>query len=259
MNKAVELMNSSAQNILSVYFTAGYPRLESIPHILTGVQQAGADMVEIGIPFSDPMADGPVIQMSSQQALRNGFTLKHLFSVLRDIKREISIPVYLMSYYNPIFRYGMKRFLHDCAENGVSGTIIPDMPVEEYLREYRDQYHQYQLSPMFLFSPSTDENRLRLISSATDGFLYMVSGFAITGAEIGSITIPRAFAALDQELNLSRRTLVGFGIKDSKTFRQACTIARGAIVGSAFIRHLEHYGDSVKSITRFIHTLREEL
>ena len=226
------------QNILNVYFTAGYPELGDTIRIAKSLEKAGADMLEIGIPFSDPVADGPTIQASSQKALENGMTVQLLFEQLRDLRKEVSIPVLLMGYVNPIIQYGLERFCEACAEVGVDGVIIPDLPMQEYLESYQEKFREKGIHNIFLISPNTTEERIRQIDEYSGGFIYVVSSSSITGAKNGIQEGQEIYYQRIKAMGLEHPQLIGFGISDSETFRMACKYAHGAIIGSAFIGQL---------------------
>ena len=237
MNRIDQVFHEK-RNILNVYFTAGFPTLDDTLHIAKSLEEAGADMLEIGMPFSDPLADGPTIQNSSQKALENGMTVKLLFEQLSSLREHVSIPVLLMGYVNPILQYGMERFCDACAETGVDGVIIPDLPMQEYLELYRDQFQAKGIHNIFLISPNTSEERIRQIDECSGGFIYVVSSSSITGAKKGLQEVQLAYYQRIKSMKLKNPQLIGFGISDKETFETACEYANGAIIGSAFIKHL---------------------
>jgi tryptophan synthase alpha chain len=236
-NRINQLMQSKKANVLSIFFTAGYPSLSDTTSILKEIQRAGADLVEIGIPFSDPLADGEVIQQSSRQALNNGMTLDLLFSQLKNIREEISIPLVLMGYFNPILQFGVKAFLSKCNETGIDGVIIPDLPADVYEESYRDLFEAHGIAKIFLITPHTPPARIRYIDSLSNGFLYLVSSSSTTGKEI---SFRQDLYESIRSMELKNPLLIGFGISDKRTFNEACMHANGAIIGSAFIKALEH-------------------
>ena len=237
MNR-IDQVFQEKRNILNVYFTAGFPNFDDTLRIAKSLEEAGADMLEIGMPFSDPLADGPTIQNSSQKALENGMTVKLLFEQLSSLREHVSIPVLLMGYVNPILQYGMERFCDACAETGVDGVIIPDLPMQEYLELYRDQFQAKGIHNIFLISPNTSEERIRQIDKQSNGFIYVVSSSSITGAKKGIQEGQTAYYQRIKSMKLKNPQLIGFGISDKETFETACEYASGAIIGSAFIKQL---------------------
>lgn len=239
---------------LSIFFTAGYPEKDSTMHILKELQACGVDMVELGIPFSDPLADGPVIQHSSEVALANNMNLDVLFEQTKNLKQEINIPVFLMGYLNPVMQYGFEKFLQRAHKNGFTGTIIPDLPLREYELEYKTLYEQYNLKNVFLITPQTEEARIKKIDSISDSFIYMVSLSGTTGVRDKFTDLQLAYFKKVQVLQLSNPVLAGFGISNKETFAQACTYANGAIIGSSFIKILqkENYLQQIKPFIKSI-------
>jgi tryptophan synthase alpha chain len=256
MNRINKLFNDKKKNILSVYFTAGYPELDNTIEIIDELTKAGVDMIEIGMPFSDPVADGPVIQRSSQKALINGMSLNLLFEQLSALRKITEIPVILMGYINPLFRFGIEEFLVKCIETGIDGTIIPDLPVEEFKESYESLFARYNVLNILLVSPQSPEQRIRYLDSISTGFLYIVSTAATTG---GTNKFDQSqinyFKKLD-DLDLKTPRLIGFGISDKKTCAQACQYSNGVIIGSAFMRSLDEKGSLPEKIHRFIKTIR---
>ena len=245
-NRIDHLFETKGNNILSIYFTAGFPKLEDTVSIIQHLQEAGADMIEIGIPFSDPVADGPTIQESGSVALHNGMTVNLLFEQIKNIRQNIDIPLLLMGYLNPVIQYGMEKFCQKCQETGIDGLIIPDLPLQEYLDEYKALFEQYGLYNIFLISPQTSEERIRQIDQHSSGFIYMVSSASITGAK-GNITDEQeAYFKRVADMNLRNPTLIGFGISNHETFEKACVHASGAIIGSAFINLLKDSDNNLK-------------
>ncbi|WP_338731216.1 tryptophan synthase subunit alpha [Mangrovimonas cancribranchiae] len=251
INKALQ----SDKKLLSIYFTAGYPELKNTTTILENLEQSGIDMVEIGLPFSDPLADGPTIQASSTQALKNGMTTEVLFEQLENIRKTVSIPLIIMGYFNPILQFGVEAFCKQCQAIGIDGLIIPDLPVDVYQNEYQTIFERYGLINVFLITPQTSEERIRYIDSVSNGFIYMVSSAATTGKTSGFGDEQMAYFNRISALQLNTPRIVGFGIKDNATFKQATTYAKGAIIGSAFIKHLNKFG--IKKIDTFIKTIRD--
>jgi tryptophan synthase alpha chain len=240
--------------LLSIYFTAGYPELNSTLDIAEEVEKAGADFLEIGFPYSDPVADGPAIQHSSQQALENGMTLAVLFSQLKELRRRVSIPVLLMGYVNPMLQFGVENFCKAAAEAGVDGVIVPDLPMSEYEELYQDCFAKHGLSNIFLVSPQTSEARIRKIDSLTNGFIYLLSSSATTGKHLDVSQKTDAYFARIKAMELENPIVIGFGITDKQSFDKATQYASGAIVGTAFVKLLgeEGYpgriGDFIKRI-----------
>jgi tryptophan synthase alpha chain len=239
--------------LLSVYFSAGYPSLHDTSEIIIELEKNGVGMIEIGLPFSDPLADGSTIQHSSQVALQNGMTTKMLFEQLENIRENVEIPLLIMGYLNPILQYGLQEFCKECATIGIDGLIVPDMPVVMYESEYKVLFEQYGLSPIFLITPQTSESRIRYIDSISNGFIYVVSSDSTTG-EIGEFGDRHlGYFERIQQMKLKNPMIIGFGIGNKKTFAQATTFANGAIVGSAFIKHLGQHGkESVASFVALI-------
>jgi tryptophan synthase alpha chain len=235
MNKISALFQNKRQHILSVYFTAGFPELNDTAAIIRELQKAGVDMIEVGIPFSDPMADGPVIQDSSMVALRNGMTLKRLFSQLAAVRSDVSIPLVMMGYLNPVMQYGFEDFCRDCRATGISGMIIPDLPFSDYVRSYKPMADRYGLKMIMLITPETSEERIRMIDHHTDGFIYMVSSAATTGAQSSFEEKTQAYFRRINALGLRNPRLIGFGISNRETLITAFENASGAIIGSRFI------------------------
>ena len=235
MNRINQLLYSNTKGILSVYFTAGYPNLDDTAPIIRELEKKGVQMVEIGIPFSDPMADGPVIQNASTQALSNGMTLKLLFEQIRDIRHHVKIPLILMGYLNPIMQYGFESFCRKCVECGVDGMIIPDLPFKDYQEKYRIIAERYNLKIIMLITPETSEERIRMIDEHTNGFIYMVSSAATTGAQNEFDAEKKNYFKRIEAMKLNNPRLIGFGISNKATFKAACEHASGAIIGSKFV------------------------
>ncbi|GHT74147.1 tryptophan synthase alpha chain [Bacteroidia bacterium] len=254
MNKINALFQQKQQNILSVYFTAGFPKLNDTAMIINELQANGIDLIEVGIPFSDPMADGVVIQESSTIALRNGMKLSLLFSQLASIRAEVRIPLILMGYLNPIMQYGFERFCQACQASGVSGMIIPDLPFNDYVKEYKPVADRYDLRIIMLITPETSEERIRLIDEHTDGFIYMVSSAATTGAQKSFDESKQAYFQRINALGLHNPRLIGFGISNKETLQAAFAGASGAIIGSKFISLLKET-DSPKEAVKRLYSL----
>jgi tryptophan synthase alpha chain len=238
VNRITALFEAKERNILSVYFTAGYPQLNDTVPILRSLQEKGIDMVEIGIPFSDPMADGPVIQAASTQALRNGMSLRLLFKQLEGVRKEINIPLILMGYLNPVMQYGFEAFCRDCAATGIDGIILPDLPFDDYTAGYKETAGAYGLKTVMLITPETSDERIRLIDEHTGGFIYMVSSAATTGAQTSFNEDKQAYFKRMEDMKLRNPRLVGFGISNKATFDAACAHASGGIIGSKFVQLL---------------------
>src|SRR5690625_4245680 len=251
MNRMKKLFQNKKKDILSIYFTAGYPKLQDTAVLLKWLQKAGADMVEIGMPFSDPLADGPVIQASSQTALQNGMSLKVLFDQLKNCREEIHIPIVLMGYLNPVLQFGIEAFLKQCKLAGVDGLILPDLPIDEYEQDYKDLFEQAGLDNILLVTPETSDERLKQIDTLSKGFIYAVSSSSTTGTEKDWSKTEAYFKRL-YDSRLKNPVLVGFGIKDRASFITASQYTNGAIIGTAFIRQLQKEGDMKDNIKQFI-------
>lgn len=238
------------KKLLSIYFSAGYPALNDTVDIIKRLENSGVDMIEIGLPFSDPLADGPTIQESSTKALKNGMHTELLFDQLQDIRKSVSIPFILMGYFNPILQYGVEAFCQKCEAVGIDGFIIPDLPAEVYHDQYKAIFERYGLINIFLITPQTSEARIRYIDSISDGFIYMVSSASTTGAQSGFGSTQQDYFERIANMHLKNPQIVGFGISNHETFTQATTHAKGAIIGSAFIKHLTNKG--TKHIDEFV-------
>ena len=256
MNRIDTLFAGKKEGILSIYMTAGYPALDDTVKILRALQDHGADMVEIGIPFSDPLADGPVIQHSSQVALANGMSLKLLFSQLEHIRETVKMPLVLMGYLNPVLRFGMEDFLKRSSEVGIDGVIIPDLPPDEYASDYRELFDHHGIHHSLLVTPHTPEDRVRKIARLSGGFLYLVADASTTGAKSSVKGHQVDYFRRIGKMDLQLPGLVGFGISNHETFKVACAHARGAIIGSAFIRMLGEEGPGEEKIGNFIRMIR---
>ncbi|WP_207532734.1 tryptophan synthase subunit alpha [Desertivirga arenae] len=254
MNRINELFKEKQGNLLSIYFTAGYPNLNSTLDIAEALEKAGADFLEIGVPYSDPLADGPVIQNSSLKAIENGMTVKVLFEQLKDLRKRVSIPVLLMGYVNPVLQYGVSNFCKSCEEVGVDGVIVPDLPMYEYEELYKECFDQHKLSNIFLITPTTSEARIRKIDELSNGFIYLLSSSSTTGKNLDVNTNVEGYFARIASMGLKNPTMVGFGISDNKSFSKASQYAKGAIVGSAFVKllaeenYMEKIGEFVASL-----------
>ncbi|GHB28476.1 tryptophan synthase subunit alpha [Mongoliitalea lutea] len=255
MNRLHRLFEQKQERVLSIYFTAGFPQLVDTLPVMQALESAGADIIEIGMPYSDPIADGPTIQDSNMVALDNGMNMKKLFEQLQEMRQSISIPVVLMGYLNPIIQYGIEAFCKKCQEIGVDGLIVPDLPMQQYLDEYKGLFENYGLSNTFLISPQTSENRIREIDEHSNGFIYMVSSHSITGAKSEISEEQIAYFKRVEAMNLRNARLIGFGISDKKTFITASTYSNGAIIGSAFIKVLKDSKDLSKDIHTYIQSI----
>jgi tryptophan synthase alpha chain len=238
MNRIDNLFKTKQNSVLSVYFTAGYPELNDTGLIIWGLEKAGADLIEIGFPFSDPVADGPVIQASSHRALQNGMNLDILFGQLREIREESHIPKILMGYFNTVYQYQVDRFIRECVDCGIDGVIIPDLPPEVYDREYRESFQSAGIHFICLVAPQTTPERAAWLTSLSSGFIYRLSSSSTTGSDVSQdLSVLSAGAA--EPVNTHLPTLIGFGIHDHETFEIACSQANGAIIGTGFIRFLD--------------------
>lgn len=254
-NRLTRKFSEKNNGLLNIYFTAGFPSLNDTVKILKSLEKAGADIVEIGIPFSDPMADGPTIQASGDKALANGMTLKILFDQLKDIRKEVQIPILLMGYLNPVMQYGIENFIKKSAEVGVDGVILPDLPVEEYEAVYRSKFEAAGLSFIFLITPQTLPERISLIDKNASGFIYVVSTDSTTGNS-KSVQDSAPFLKRIKDAALKNPTLVGFNIKDKESFSFACQYTNGAIIGSAFIKSLSESNNLDQDIQKFVSSIR---
>ena len=257
MNRIDQLFDRKKSNILSIYFTAGYPNLEDTTTILETLQESGADLIEIGMPFSDPLADGPVIQESSHQAIVNGMNIKLLFEQLKEIRTSISIPLVLMGYFNPVLQFGIEKFCEQCEKAGIDGLIIPDLPLELYLEDYKPVFDAYNLHNVFLITPETSVKRIRLIDENAGGFIYMVAASSTTGSRNTIETRQEAYFDRIRNMNLQNPLIIGFGISNKQTFERACNFANGAIIGSAFIKAISENDDLQTNIRAFIQGIKE--
>ncbi len=256
MNRINQLFQQKKENILSVYFTAGFPKLEDTVPTLKCLQANGVDLVEIGVPFSDPMADGIVIQNSSQEALKNGMSIRKLFEQLKAIRLEIHIPLIMMGYLNPIMQFGFENFCKECSRVGVDGMIIPDLPMADFLSEYKEIAERYKLEFIFLITPETSEKRIREIDSHTNGFIYMVSSAATTGTQTSFDNKVEYFNRINS-MNLKNPRLVGFGISNKSTRDMVNRYSSGAIIGSAFIKALQETQDVKKGVKLLLQNLKK--
>lgn len=244
------------KNILNIYVTAGFPKLNDTVKIVEELAKNGVDMIEIGMPFSDPLADGPTIQHSSEIAIKNGITLEIIFKQIVEIRKTVDIPIVLMGYYNQVLQYGSEAFFRKAKEVGVNGFIIPDLPLKTYKTAHKKLLNELNLAMIFLITPQTTNERIRLIDQESNGFLYVVSSFAITGNKEDIQQHQLDYFNRINELSLKNNTLIGFGIHDKRSFDLACKNANGAIIGSAFIKALQSFTDLKIGIEHFVKSLK---
>jgi tryptophan synthase alpha chain len=254
MTRIEKLFGKKQHKVLNVYCTAGFPRLESTLEVMKALQDNGADLIELGMPYSDPLADGEVIQQSGSVALKNGMTISLLFEQLQGMRQTIQVPVILMGYMNPVIQYGFEKFCSKAAEVGIDGLILPDLPMYEFETEYGEIVKKYQLNLVFLVTPETKEDRLRKLDSLSTGFLYAVSSSSTTGKN-KDITEQEGYFQRLQQMKLKNPILVGFGIKDKETFEAACRHTNGAIIGSAYIKALSNGTDIHTATKYFLNTV----
>ena len=253
MNRINKVLKEK-KDILSIYFTAGYPNIDDTIEIIKQLDRSKVDMIEIGLPFSDPLADGPTIQESSTKALKNGMNTSRLFEQLKNIRTITDIPIIIMGYFNPILQYGVENFCEDCKKSGVDGLIIPDLPMDVYLKQYQEIFKKQNLLNMFLITPQTSNERIRLIDKISNGFIYIVSSSSITGSEKSYGEEQKIYFKRINDLKLKSSLLIGFGISDNNNFKEAINHSQGAIIGSAFIKHIAQNG--VYKILDFINKIR---
>jgi tryptophan synthase alpha chain len=256
MNRIDGRLRKRDSGILSVYLTAGFPERDDTCTIITELARHGVDMIEIGMPFSDPLADGPLLQVCNQRALENGMTLGFLFDQLKSIRDKVDIPLLLMGYLNPVLSYGMEEFCRRAAEIGMDGIILPDLPVREYGKHYQGHYRKHGLHMIFLISPQTSEARIKEIDRLGGGFIYMVSSASTTGVKNGFRPEQISYFKRIREMDLDLPRLIGFGISTRETYEQACRYASGAIIGSAFMKSLMGEGSIPDKVYGFIHQIR---
>lgn len=254
-NRLNKLFEAKKSAVLNIYCTAGYPKIDSTIEVMEALQKNGADIIEVGIPYSDPIADGPVIQQSNMQALENGMNIPLLFEQLKDVRTDIQIPIILMGYMNPVLQYGIEKFCEDAAMVGVDGVILPDLPMYEFETMYQSFFKKHDLKFIFLVTPETSEERIRQIDILSSGFIYAVSSSSTTGNTKAVEGQDDYFRKL-QAMNLINPVLVGFGIKDKKTFDAACRYSSGAIIGSAYIKALSNAADIQQTTKEFINTVK---
>ena len=255
MNTLDQLFQTKKNDLLAIYTTAGYPKLDDTPKIINALAKSGADIIEVGIPYSDPLADGPVIQKTSEQALKNGLTIDLLFQQLASVQ-ALETPILLMGYYNQLMKYGLEKFLQNCKKTNVAGLIIPDMPVEIYQEQHQTLFETYDQKVVFLITPKTSEERAQKLIDATTGFVYIVSNSATTGTSNSSYN--ESFLKSIKEKKLSKPSLVGFGIATAADYQKATEFADGAIIGSAFLKMLSESENLDQAIEQFIHTIKKE-
>ena len=257
MNRINQLFANNPTKLLSIYFCAGAPRLEGTANVIRTLAKNGISMIEVGIPFSDPMADGPVIQDAATKALRNGMTLNTLFDQLKDIRQDVNITLILMGYLNPVIHYGFEKFCQRCVGVGIDGMILPDLPFKDYLEDFKPIADKYDLRIIMLITPETSDERIRFIDQNTDGFIYMVSSAAITGAQKEFNAAKQAYFNHVQSMHLQHPTMIGFGISNKQTLESAYDNANGAIIGSKFVQLLdEAQGDAQVAISKLFEALQ---
>lgn len=256
MNRIDQLFqNKKGEKVLSIYFTAGFPDLNDTEKIILELDKNEVDLIEVGIPFSDPLADGPTIQASGQQALENGMTLELLFNQLKNIRSKTQIPLILMGYLNSVLQFGEERFVQKCKEVGIDGVILPDLPVDFYQENYQELFESNGLANILLISPQTSEDRIRQIDEVSKGFIYMVSSNSITGSN-KSLELQKEYFERVEKLNLKNPKVVGFGIHDQASFEAATEKTEGAIIGSAFIKTISNRANLETKIKEFVNSLK---
>lgn len=253
MENRINNLLESKDDILSIYFTAGFPKRNDTRSVIKKLQAEGADLIEVGVPFSDPVADGPIIQSSNTKAIENGMTVELLFEQLEGIRDEVEIPLIMMSSLNPIMQYGFDRFCVKCQAVGVDGLIIPDLPVEEYISDYKSIVEANGLRNIILVTPASTDERIRLVDEHTNGFIYMVSSSSTTGENKNFASDFEQFAHRLNDMNLANPLITGFGIKDKDSFDQVCKFSKGGIIGSAFVRQIGKAGETDQNIAEFMH------
>lgn len=256
MNRISAVFESAKGPILNVYATAGFPKLGDTMTMLEALQEGGADIIEIGMPYSDPVADGETIQQSNQVSLDQGMTVAYLFEQLKDLRSKVQVPVLLMGYINPVLQFGVEKFCQKCQEVGVDGLILPDLPMAEYELEYQEIFERYGLFNIFLITPQTADERIRQIDSVSKGFIYMVSSASTTGAKTGISSEQEEYFERINRMNLKNPRLIGFGISDRESFLKASTSASGAIIGSAFVKLLAKSSHLREDIVAFVRGIK---
>ena len=255
-NRINQRFQDKPNRILSIYFTAGYPGANDTATIIRELEKNGVNLIEIGMPFSDPVADGPMIQHSSQVALLNGMSIKKLFEQLQGIRQQVKIPLILMGYLNPVLQFGVENFCVKCAETGIDGLILPDLPLDVYQEEFRALFEKYNLHNILLITPQTSDKRLKEIDDASAGFIYMVSSSSTTGAKNKVSDFHQDYFERIQKMQLKNPRLIGFGISNRETFENACRYAQGAIIGSAFVKALEGEAILEEKIAAFVNSVK---
>lgn len=256
MNRIKKTIIDKGGDILNVYFTAGYPTISSIEEIIRSLQVSGADIIELGMPYSDPLADGVTIQQSSQTALQNGLKLSHIFNGIKLARRDNDIPIIMMGYFNQLLQYGVERFVTEAVDCGVDGMIIPDLPMDIYQEQYQELFNKHKMGISFLISPQTSDERIRLADALSDTFVYMVSQSSITGKSGDISEAQKAYFHRINNMQLDTPRLIGFGIHDNETYRTAAAYSHGAIIGSAYIRALADTRDIGNTTQEFIKKIR---
>lgn len=259
MTRLQQLFSGKKKDILSVFYTAGFPKLNDTIEIAKHLEKAGADIIEIGIPFSDPVADGPTIQASNKVALDNGMSVKLLLEQVTEIRKEVETPIILMGYLNPVLQYGIEKFCQDAVASGVDGLILPDLPLDEFKAEYKDLTLSLGLDVVFLISPTTSEDRIKTIDELSSGFVYAVSSSSTTGVMKGFSSEQESYFQKLKAMKLQNPFLIGFGISDRETFSKACESASGAIVGSAFVNLLKESNNFEGDIQGFVKNLKSKV
>ena len=257
MNRIKELFQRKNKDVLSFYFTAGFPELNSTMNVLLSLQKNGVDMIEVGMPFSDPLADGPVIQHSSKIALHNGMNLDLLFEQTKDMRKHITMPLVLMGYLNPLLQYGVEKFLQRASTNGFDALIVPDLPIREYELHYKASFEKYKIKNIFLVTPDTPKERIHKIDTLSDAFIYLVSTSGTTGAKTNISHEQQDYFKRIASYQLKNPLLAGFGISNRDTFDKACAHTNGAIIGSAFIKALEQNKDTEQAIKNFVTSIKQ--
>lgn len=251
-NRLIDLFNRKKENILNIYVTAGFPEINDTLTIIKELEASGTDIIELGMPYSDPLADGPTIQASGDRALANGMSIETLFKQLEGFRKEINVPVILMGYLNPVMQYGIEAFCKKASEVGIDGLILPDLPFREYETMYQKYFEEYNLSNIFLTTPQTSDERLKKIDTLSSGFIYVVSSNSTTGNTTKSLSDTSSYFEKVKNAKLNTPTLIGFNIKDNASFKNACQYANGAIIGSAFIKKIEYSTNLKKDIKEFV-------
>ena len=256
-NRLTQLFQKKSNNLLNIYFTAGYPTLNDTVTVLKALEKAGVDMVEIGMPYSDPVADGPIIQQSSLDSINGGMTIKTLLSQLKDIRKEVTMPILVMGYFNTVMQYGVEKFIQEISAIGIDGLILPDLPLDEYTEHYQALCEAHNISNVSLITPNTSDERLHFIDNITQGFIYMVSANSTTGNDAKKTEgNDDTYFNRIKNMDLKSPRMIGFNIKDKKTFTDACAYANGAIIGSAFVRMLSASTNIETDILQFVKSIK---